>query len=827
MGRRTMVVAAVFVLLAAGAAAAQSWQRGVDEFARGAYHDHTVLSYGVNGPGVTVVVRDKANWPEVRLAGLLDYIYVFYGAQRDEWAQRLGAFGAVVPHPRAKPRQTAVRVDWNHREHTYEWDDEAGSQTMAVGASNLFPGFQVQTDARELMLFHGMPKQPPSCLAHAERSGGKVIRVALPEEPRAGDYVQIDSSAMTEPWLLAWFADSQGMKDVRYGGTIHATYHGADVPWLIVLQRRPHAVAVGEYGLRMRFPGPCQTVIALPLFGRLLQSPDKTRPWRDGLPDDVLRRVRFWTSVARRIPQHCREDFCYDRGTGTLTVRDTYSYREIKDDWNTPGKQIAPLSPAVGICRMYRDAHRFPLEFVEPLEDAGYDSQWGPYYYVPDADVVTYRVSGVGKYLDETLTRSAGRLGRTQSELPLGPKSTQDCSRTPDNSVEWLGRTQGEAPLGPADDMVRQLEERVAALAARPPTLRHAVWSPNENGAVFIGSTAEQVTAIARCWPWLSEKLQAQVRPMLRQLCVERLLDKDSWELIGTAYGVPARTYRYKRAKLECWMDVQHARVLYALGTYAHYTGDWDLVRESWPLLQGAVASYAVKHDFASLLNGTSHVPLRLHCGMNGLIGAARMARKLDDGAWEQRAAYLLGQSLLAWFAQWKGPNYAQHCEPLEAEWHALHCYRTVYGERLPRSQTASGTYLNTRTQSWYPAEGFTWCTDPTLFSAPWSEVFLEASPELLRFYDDYFRADVIDQLDYVSFLWPLTFSNAFSYQTGLGQWGMSSPYFRVAALMRRDSPTQLRAMLPDAQCPEDPFYIENLLAILQADGRARWARCE
>jgi hypothetical protein len=186
-----------------------------------------------------------------------------------------------------------------------------------------------------------------------------------------------------------------------------------------------------------------------------------------------------------------------------------------------------------------------------------------------------------------------------------------------------------------------------------------------------------------------------------------------------------------------------------------------------------------------------------------------------------------LGQSLLAWFAQWKGPNYAQHCEPLEAEWHALHCYRTVYGERLPRSQTASGTYLNTRTQSWYPAEGFTWCTDPTLFSAPWSEVFLEASPELLRFYDDYFRADVIDQLNYVSFLWPLMFSNAFSYQTGLGQWGMASPYFRVAAHARRDRPAQLRAMLPDAQCPEDPFYIENLLAILHADGRTRWARCE
>ncbi len=31
------------------------------------------------------------------------------------------------------------------------------------------------------------------------------------------------------------------------------------------------------------------------------------------------------------------------------------------------------------------------------------------------------------------------------------------------------------------------------------------------------------------------------------------------------------------------------------------------------------------------------------------------------------------------------------------------------------------------------------------MFSAPWSEVFLEASPELLRFYDDCFRADVIE----------------------------------------------------------------------------------
>ena len=61
---------------------------------------------------------------------------------------------------------------------------------------------------------------------------------------------------------------------------------------------------------------------------------------------------------------------------------------------------------------------------------------------------------------------------------------------------------------------------------------------------------------------------------------------------------------------------------------------------------KSAVASYAVKHDFASLVNGTSHVPLRLHSGMNGLIGAARMARRLDDAQCPEDPFYL--ENLLA-----------------------------------------------------------------------------------------------------------------------------------------------------------------------------------
>lgn len=770
-----------------GRAAPPPWQRGVDPFAHGVYHDQTVYNYGINGPGVTLLVRDKQAWPQVQLAGLGTYTFVFYGAERDEWGKRLAAFGTVAGHPSVQPRQAGSEVTWNHRVHTYTWDEPSGPRTMSVGASSLFPGLVVHSDTRELTLFGAMPKQPPSHLAHAETSEIKITRVGFPETPHSDDYVRIDGARMCEPWVLAWFVDSQGMKDVRYGGTLPAACEGADVPWLLILEHQPEAILVGGYGLRLCFRRSCGTVVALPLFGRILQARETTQRWEGGLPAEVLRRIRFWTAVSREMPFDCREEFWYDAPTGVLAVRDVYQYRRIEDDWNTTGRRIAPLSPAVGICRMYRDAHRFPLEFDEPIQEADYWSQWGPYCFVGDADTVAYRVR-IGKYLNETLTRAGGRSER-------------------------------------AERIAEELDRRVEALAARPPTLRQALWSPNENGAVYIGTTAEQVVALSRCWPWLSRKRQEELQPLLRRLCVERLLAEDHWEQVGTAFGIPARRYRYKQARLECWMDWQYTRVLYALWAYAHHTGDWAIVQAHWPLLQSALASYGVQHEFASLMSGTSHVPLRLHCGINGSIGAARMARRLGDAAWEQRAAYFLGQGLLAWFAQWKGPNYLQHCEPREAEWHALGCYRGLYRNDLPRGRSANGTYLNSRTQSWYPAQGFTWCSDPTLFSAPWSEIFLEAGPELLRFFDDYFRDDVKDQFDYVFFLWPLMFSDAFSYQTGLGAWGMASPYFRVAAAIKRESPQQLEAWLPDAQCAEDPFYLENLLALLHADGQTRWEK--
>jgi tRNA modification GTPase len=44
---------------------------------------------------------------------------------------------------------------------------------------------------------------------------------------------------------------------------------------------------------------------------------------------------------------------------------------------------------------------------------------------------------------------AVGRLGRSQCELPLGPESTQNCSKPPVNDVGRPGRSQCELPLGP------------------------------------------------------------------------------------------------------------------------------------------------------------------------------------------------------------------------------------------------------------------------------------------------------------------------------------------------------------------------------------------
>ena len=60
-----------------------------------------------------------------------------------------------------------------------------------------------------------------------------------------------------------------------------------------------------------------------------------------------------------------------------------------------------------------------------------------------------------------------------------------------------------------------------------------------------------------------------------------------------------------------------------------------------------------------------------------------------------------------------------------------------------------------------------------------------------------------------------------------LGQWGFASPYLRVAAFVKHEKPAQLLDWLPDAQMSEDPFFLENLLAILYADGKPQWTTLE
>ncbi len=773
------------VVLSPALCLGQQWHRGVDADSAGSYADNLVVWHGANSPAVHTKPA-KDDWPRLQLAGLGTYIYVFYGNQRDDNGKRFASFGRILPGPDARANSVvAEKPTWNGRTWSYRWGEE-GKREMRVHFSNLMPGVQVETDSHQLILFNDSGKEPPSYAAFATPQGARARRLATTEPDGS-----LDCSAMSEPWLIVGFADSAGLKDVRYGGEMFANaYNGADCPWLIVLQHRARSLSTGAWGLKLDFDAPAGVVVMLPLDGRLLSRPEQTRGWTEGLPPDVVERARFWSRVARAVPTSCQEDFTFDAETGRITIRNTFTYRTVSDDWQTPALRIAPISPTAGIARMYAQTYQCPLAFDPELHDTGYRSQWGPYLCRVDADRASYRLGGLNRYLRETLSVMVG-----------------------------------------ADDVSRQvldhLQKQVAAFIALKTTLNGATWSPNENGPVFIGTRPEQVWALARTLPYLPPELEEKTRRFIRQLIEDDLLKPEHWQAIGTAFGEPAMSYRAARSQLRMWMDWRSPRVLYAMWAYAHHSGDWDVVENNWPLLRRAFGNSVIGQDWASGMAGQPHVPLRLNSGINGLIGFARMARHMEDRVAEDRAAYLLGKSMVAWLAQWKAPNYIQSCEPREEMWHALRVYGNTYGKLLPRLKSASGNYLGTRTQSWWPEQGFSWCTDPTLFSAPWSEIFLEASPELLRFYDDYFRDDIADQFDFVHWIWPTMFAQAFSYQTGLGEWGFASPYLRIAAFIKKESPRQLLSWLPDPQFAEDPFYLENLLAILYAGGQKQWTAAQ
>ena len=175
---------------------------------------------------------------------------------------------------------------------------------------------------------------------------------------RAGDAPREVAEKPGECWLLAWFEGGRGwdrcrfLKDYRAGTGFGEAVPAIDVPFLIVLQHEPEKVRLAPDGLTIAGTAPL---------------------------GDVVR------------------------------TRQQFAYHEIRDDWKTPARRLAPISPVVALAmRGGFDVRRSEGTLTDP----GLVTHWDPYVFVDGKDANAYEVKGILKYIDEVEIPDVAKVNR-------------------------------------------------------------------------------------------------------------------------------------------------------------------------------------------------------------------------------------------------------------------------------------------------------------------------------------------------------------------------------------------------------------------------------
>lgn len=484
----------------------------------------------------------------------------------------------------------------------------AAGQDAAVKVyrTNLSPAVLVHANTpAPLKLFDGIQAQGlavPQYVAVPEAGGVKVYRAA-----------EASFAAMSEPWLVFFAGDARGWGDIRIKTRNRSMPAPIDVPWLVVLQRRPQGLQAQESGLILQTGGP-QYVAIMPLRGTRTFEPTRTAQWASqGMPAEQAQHASAWARRLQRYPVYVQEDFRVDPAADTVTVRQQFTYLDLGgNEWNAPLAPYAPVSPMLAMAQQ----QRFPVVFrtvdgqERPVADLGVVSAVGPVSGIDGANDYEYRISGMMKYINE-------------DRRPV---------------------LEGGGPLA---EQVREMIRTQTPGEGEPetPTSR---WTPGltlreDYGIAMVGNS-ERHGLLGATIPYVDED-EALWRK--RTLLVDALFLVNPHNTYAMQNERTGRIYDMEGmawGRFRGWVDnnAYTADILRALGYYAAYTGDLELIRRHWPNLR---AKFAVVCDFQR------HGEWELSCFdtgggdtwdsvCNGVIGFARLASLVGDDESYRYAAY-------------------------------------------------------------------------------------------------------------------------------------------------------------------------------------------
>lgn len=156
-------------------------------------------------------------------------------------------------------------------------------------------------------------------------------------------------------------------------------------PLLLVFSSTPDRIAVEHLGNQvggitvMREKG-IGMILPLWLYGR---QAVETAGWKDALPEETGRRIRFWLPKAFAYPVAYREHFRIDEPAGRVRIRSHYLFRKTENEWGLEPEVYAPISP---LAFFMKDT----LFKADGVEDWRLATTFGWYAAKPGTDTVEW-----------------------------------------------------------------------------------------------------------------------------------------------------------------------------------------------------------------------------------------------------------------------------------------------------------------------------------------------------------------------------------------------------------------------------------------------------
>ena len=626
--------------------------------------------------------------------------------------------------------------------------------------TELSPATLYHCASNHLSLFTGMTNSglgAPSWLAFSTMSGPRSFT----------NGALLDVKIMEENWVVVWFSGARG-------------WTNWDSPWVVYLQHKPTRMKLDDDGLHLQFRQAAGDVVVMPLYGyakaplepatnsaaaRSVQK--ETRPetwkWGKGLLREPLVRIRYWASATREFPIYCEDSFSVDRAKDSVTFRQKFTWRSINDDWNTKHLKVAPISPPLALASIDRD---FPARFSKPPMDFEIMTPAGPFLGFQDAD--SYDVTfPVLQYIHET-------------EASDPPNTSTNAHPTVAAALKKLQDT-GRAKFRRAD----RYEYDHGGLDNFCWAILGDQWYAK---ALPYYDPATRSNALASLRLYFRDDVLVTNRFKLREF--PKGSGRDYWILEGPgigSWGVLGDAGKFS------------ANLLETLWAYAHFSGDWDLVRERWPLVKklfttGAETRWSGfgRDSIAEL--GDEAAPC---------LAMARLAYKVGDMDTYHYACALFARELTHHWVKQRGAAYIQKNQPFQSN--------------EPMDDEVYLTNLWGDTAGWqidgpkYPKE-----TGERQFNNRWVR-FKDA--DVGRFYRDYLRPEVKAEIDRLQTRWPekRRFVNDSHIMPSLVQ---------LRSLLLNESPAELaKVATPDQFAGPPSGVIASCLAVLRTSRPIRYER--